>query len=72
MFLSHTKLRGRYVLRLAIGNLFHAIVDGNDIEILMKGGTLPPPKAGATPSAPATVEEGPSADPGLNPALKPA
>ena len=46
--------------------------DGNDIEILMKGGTLPPPKAGSTPTAPATVEEGPSTDTGLNPALKPA
>jgi cell division protease FtsH len=51
--------------------LVRETLDGNDIDILMKGGTLPPPKAGPTPTAPATVEE-PSTDPGLSPALKPA
>ena len=51
--------------------LVRETLDGNDIDILMKGGTLPPPKNTATPSAPATVE-GPSTDPGFNPALKPA
>ena len=60
------------LVAIAEALLVRETLDGNDIDILMKGGTLPPPKAGATPSAPATVEEGPSADPGLNPALKPA
>jgi cell division protease FtsH len=60
------------LVTIAEALLVRETLDGNDIEILMKGGTLPPPKPGATPSAPATVEEGPSTDPGLNPALKPA
>ena len=59
-------------MTIAEALLVRETLDGNDIEILMKGGTLPPPKPGATPTAPATVEEGPSTDPGLNPALKPA
>jgi len=59
------------LVAIAEALLVRETLDGNDIEILMKGGTLPPPKGGATPSAPATVE-GPSTDPGLNPALKPA
>ncbi|MCE1203724.1 MAG: ATP-dependent zinc metalloprotease FtsH [Holophagaceae bacterium] len=60
------------LVAIAEALLVRETLDGNDIEILMKGGTLPPPKAGSTPTAPATVEEGPSTDPGLNPALKPA
>jgi len=60
------------LVTIAEALLVRETLDGNDIEILMKGGTLPPPKPGATPTAPATVEEGPSTDPGLNPALKPA
>jgi cell division protease FtsH len=60
------------LVAIAEALLVRETLDGNDIEILMKGGTLPPPKAGNTPSAPATVEEGHSTDPGLNPALKPA
>jgi len=51
--------------------LVRETLDGNDIDILMKGGTLPPPKNTTTPSAPATVGD-PSTDPGFNPALKPA
>ena len=61
------------LVAIAAALLIRESLDGNDVEILMKGGTLPPPKAGATPSAPATVEETkPDTDPGLNPALKPA
>ena len=60
------------LVAIAEALLVRETLDGNDIDILMKGGTLPPPKGGPTPSAPATVEEGRSTDPGLNPALKPA
>jgi len=59
------------LVAIAEALLVRETLDGNDIDILMKGGTLPPPKAGPTPTAPATVE-GPSTDPGLSPALKPA
>jgi cell division protease FtsH len=59
------------LVAIAEALLVRETLDGDDIEILMKGGTLPPPKGGTTPSAPATVE-GHSTDPGLNPALKPA
>jgi cell division protease FtsH len=56
--------------------LVRETLDGNDIEILMKGGTLPPSKGGPTPTAPATTApattDQPAADPGLNPAYKPA
>ncbi|MBI4913275.1 MAG: ATP-dependent zinc metalloprotease FtsH [Acidobacteria bacterium] len=46
-------------------------LDGNDVDILMKGGTLPPPKAGSGgPTAPATGDS-PQADPSLKPAFKP-
>jgi cell division protease FtsH len=60
------------LVTIAEALLVRETLDGNDIEILMKGGTLPPPKVGPTPSAPATMEEGPATDPGLSPALKPA
>ncbi len=46
-------------------------LDGNDVDILMKGGTLPPPKSGNGPTAPATGD-GLPADPSLQPILKPA
>ncbi|HEX4844756.1 MAG TPA: hypothetical protein VFV26_00965, partial [Geothrix sp.] len=59
------------LVAIAEALLVRETLDGNDIEILMKGGTLPPPKAGSTPTAPATVE-GAAAETGLNPALKPA
>ena len=59
------------LVSIAEALLVRETLDGDDIDILMKGGTLPPPKGGGTPTAPATVE-GPSTDPGLNPALKPA
>ena len=62
--------RGQLVA-IAEALLVRETLDGNDIEILMKGGTLPPPKAASTPTAPTTVED-PSLDPGLDPALKPA
>ena len=51
--------------------LVRETLDGNDVEILMKGGTLPPPKPGNSASTPA-ASEGPQTEPGLNPALKPA
>ena len=51
--------------------LIRETLDGNDVEILMKGGTLPPRVSGDGPSAPA-VESGKDADPGLDPALNPA
>ncbi|HEX4845324.1 MAG TPA: ATP-dependent zinc metalloprotease FtsH [Geothrix sp.] len=51
--------------------LVRETLDGDDIEILMKGGTLPPPKGGGTPTAPATAEGAATGAP-LNPALKPA
>ncbi|MFZ4512417.1 MAG: ATP-dependent zinc metalloprotease FtsH, partial [Geothrix sp.] len=59
------------LVTIAEALLVRETLDGNDIDILMKGGTLPPPKVTAPPSAPATVEE-PAAETGLNPALKPA
>jgi cell division protease FtsH len=59
------------LVAIAEALLVRETLDGNDIDILMKGGTLPPPKPGATPTATAPVE-GPSTDPGLNPVLKPA
>lgn len=46
-------------------------LDGNDVDILMKGGTLPPPKGTGGPTAPATGDDL-SPEPSLNPALKPA
>ncbi len=46
-------------------------LDGNDVDILMKGGTLPPPKGTGGPTAPATGD-GLTPEPSLNPALKPA
>ena len=59
------------LVAIAESLLSRETLDGNDVDILMKGGTLPPPKSGPGPTAPATGD-GLSADPGLNPALKPA
>ncbi len=59
------------LVAIAEALLIRETLDGNDIDILMQGGTLPPPKSGPTPSATVAVEE-PSTDPGLSPALKPA
>ena len=59
------------LVTIAEALLVRETLDGNDIDILMKGGTLPPPKVTAPPSASATVEE-PTTETGLNPALKPA
>jgi cell division protease FtsH len=59
------------LVAIAEALLVRETLDGNDVDILIKGGTLPPQKPGATPTAPATIEEG-QVDPGLNPALKPA
>ncbi len=52
--------------------LVRETLDGNDVEILMKGGTLPPPKGPALPLPTATATVEPAADPSLNPAFKPA
>jgi cell division protease FtsH len=60
------------LVAIAEALLIRETLDGNDVAILMKGGTLPPPKAGNTPSAPAIPDEAAALDPGLNPALKPA
>ncbi|HTL99093.1 MAG TPA: ATP-dependent zinc metalloprotease FtsH [Holophagaceae bacterium] len=51
--------------------LIRETLDGNDVDILMKGGTLPPRVSGDGPTAPA-VDGGNDADPGLDPALNPA
>ena len=59
------------LVAIAEALLVRETLDGADIEILMKGGTLPPPKPGSTSTTPALVEEAP-AEPGLTPALKPA
>jgi cell division protease FtsH len=59
------------LIAIAEALLIRETLDGSDIEILMKGGTLPPPKAGNTPSASTPVET-PTVEPSLNPALKPA
>jgi cell division protease FtsH len=59
------------LVAIAEALLIRETLDGNDIDILMQGGTLPPPKSSPTPSATVPVEE-PSTDPGLSPALKPA
>ena len=52
--------------------LVRETLDGNDVDILMKGGTLPPPKGPAMPPPTATATVEPAADPSLNPAFKPA
>jgi len=52
--------------------LVRETLDGNDVEILMKGGTLPPSKGPALPPPTATATVEPAADPTLNPAFKPA
>jgi cell division protease FtsH len=59
------------LVAIAEALLVRETLDGNDIEILMKGGTLPPPKSGGTPTAPATAE-GAAGEGALNPALHPA
>jgi cell division protease FtsH len=60
------------LVTIAEALLVRETLDGGDIEILMKGGTLPPPKSGGTtPTAPATTEDAATGAP-LNPALKPA
>jgi cell division protease FtsH len=59
------------LVAIAEALLIRETLDGNDIDILMQGGTLPPPKSSPTPSATVAVEE-PSTDPGMSPALKPA
>ena len=58
------------LVAIAEALLVRETLESGDVEILMKGGTLPPPKPGSNPTAPATTE-GPQADPGLNPALRP-
>ncbi|MBK8725654.1 MAG: ATP-dependent zinc metalloprotease FtsH [Holophagaceae bacterium] len=58
------------LVAIAEALLVRETLDGNDVDLLMRGGTLPPRTGG---SAPATVTGGEKdADPGLNPALHPA
>ncbi|HET8714717.1 MAG TPA: ATP-dependent zinc metalloprotease FtsH [Holophagaceae bacterium] len=59
------------LVAIAEALLLRETLDGNDVDILMKGGTLPPRVSGGGPSAPA-VDSGKDADPGLDPALTPA
>ncbi len=61
------------LVAIAEALLVRETLDGNDVELLMKGGTLPPrvtPNSGG-PTTPATGDEKGS-DPGLNPVLNPA
>jgi cell division protease FtsH len=58
------------LVAMAEALLVRETLEDGDIELLMKGGTLPP-KTGAGPTAPATVES-PEAAPGLEPAPRPA
>ena len=51
--------------------LVRETLDGNDVDILMKGGTLPPQAPPVAPSVPPTQDDK-GADPGLDPALNPA
>jgi cell division protease FtsH len=59
------------LIAIAEALLERETLDGHDVEVLMKGGTLPPRAGGSsTPSAPAvTGEKG--IDPGLNPVPNP-
>jgi cell division protease FtsH len=51
--------------------LVRETLDGNDVELLMKGGTLPPRGgSGSAPAVTTTGEKG--SDPGLSPVLNPA
>ncbi|HET6330599.1 MAG TPA: ATP-dependent zinc metalloprotease FtsH [Holophagaceae bacterium] len=59
------------LVAIAEALLLRETLDGNDVDILMKGGTLPPRAAGGGPTAPA-MDGGGDADPGLDPALNPA
>jgi cell division protease FtsH len=59
------------LVAIAEALLIRETLDGNDVDILMKGGTLPPRVSGDGPTAPA-VDSGNDADPGLDPALNPA
>ncbi|HXC17527.1 MAG TPA: ATP-dependent zinc metalloprotease FtsH [Holophagaceae bacterium] len=59
------------LVAIAEALLIRETLDGNDVDILMKGGTLPPRVSGGGPTAPA-LDGGNNADPGLDPALNPA
>ncbi len=61
------------LVAIAEALLVRETLDGNDVELLMKGGTLPPrpaPGTGGPADAAATDEK--KSDPGLDPALNPA
>ena len=61
------------LVAIAEALLVRETLDGNDVELLMKGGTLPPrpaPGTGGPTGTSATDEK--NSDPGLDPALNPA
>ena len=61
------------LVAIAEALLVRETLDGNDVELLLKGGTLPPrpiPGAGGPNGTTATDEK--NSDPGLDPALNPA
>ncbi len=62
--------RKEALVAIAEALLVRESLDGNDVDLLMKGGTLPPRPGGSAPATAAAGEKG--ADPGLNPALHPA
>ncbi len=57
-------------MAIAEALLVRETLDGHDVDLLMKGGTLPPRTGGSAPATATAGEKG--ADPGLNPALHPA
>ena len=61
------------LVAIAEALLVRETLDGNDVALLMKGGTLPPrPAPGTGGPADATTTDEKKSDPGLDPALNPA
>jgi cell division protease FtsH len=60
------------LVAIAEALLVRETLDGNDVELLMKGGTLPPRPAPGTGGPAGTTADEKKPDPGLDPALNPA
>jgi len=60
------------LVTIAEALLVRETLDGNDVELLMKGGTLPPRPAPGTGDTMGTTTDEKKSDPGLDPALNPA
>ncbi|MBL0313848.1 MAG: ATP-dependent zinc metalloprotease FtsH [Holophagaceae bacterium] len=60
------------LVAIAEALLVRETLDGNDVELLMKGGTLPPRPASGTGGPTGVASDEKSPDPGLDPALNPA